>query len=97
LESPPVYEGFSDVDLVLSPGGALPLLSIPEIPMNTENADSVKRGFLKFYVYGLVEYRVFSGCKRETAFCLKFYPGSDGIADGFYPFLEAPKGYIRAT
>ena len=97
LKSPPTYEGWSDLDFALSPQGKLPLLSIPDIPLNRENADSVKRGFLRLYVYGLIEYRDFSGKKRETAFCFKFYPGKDGILDGFHPFLEAPRGYIRAT
>ena len=97
LPIPPIFEGSQELDFVLSPNGELPLLYVPTVPMNNENLESVKNGILKMCVYGLIEYLDFAGNERVTGFCLIYNWGKNDVPPGFYPYLEAPPDYNKAT
>jgi hypothetical protein len=94
LPVPPAYEGgVEDFDFVLCPDRQFPALDAPVVPINRENLDSVRDGLLRMYVFGLIEYRDFSGKERVTGFCLVY----DREKMAFCPVVMAPSGYNKAT
>lgn len=97
LQDPPVFEGNQELNFVLSPKGQFLSLYAPVVPIHRENMRSVEDGMLKMCVYGLIEYLDFNQKKRVTGFCLIYNRSTDRIPAGFYPYLEAPLSYHKAT
>jgi hypothetical protein len=96
LPPEPEYQGQQNIDFILPPNKPIQTVGVG---ISGEDYIRARDGASVLYIYGFIDYLDIGETERQTRFCFIFRipSGFDPLPIGFYPAVNAPAAYTKAT